>query len=89
MLKNPPANAETWDQSLGWEDPGRRAGQPTPVFLPGESRGQRSLAGCILCSCTKSDTAEATEQAQRCSALPALLSKKKKESEEMAPFLKV
>ena len=25
--------------------PGRRAWQPTPVFLPGESHGQRSLAG--------------------------------------------
>ena len=25
--------------------PWRRAWQPTPVFLPGESRGQRSLAG--------------------------------------------
>jgi len=24
---------------------GRRAWQPTPVFLPGESHGQRSLAG--------------------------------------------
>jgi len=26
--------------------PLRRAWQPTPVFLPGESHGQRSLAGC-------------------------------------------
>ena len=26
--------------------PWRRAWQPTPVFLPGESQGQRSLAGC-------------------------------------------
>ena len=25
--------------------PWRRARQPTPVFLPGESRGQRNLAG--------------------------------------------
>ena len=25
--------------------PGRTAWQPTPVFLPGESLGQRSLAG--------------------------------------------
>ena len=25
--------------------PGRRAGQPTPVFLPGESHGQESLTG--------------------------------------------
>ena len=28
---------ETWIQSLGWEDPWRRAWQLTPVFLPGES----------------------------------------------------
>ena len=26
--------------------PWRRPWQPTPVFLPGESRGQRSLVGC-------------------------------------------
>ena len=26
--------------------PWRREWQPTPVFLPGESRGQRSLVGC-------------------------------------------
>ena len=30
-------------QSLGWEDP-REEGIPTPVFLAGESHGQRSLA---------------------------------------------
>ena len=34
-----------WVRSLGWEDPQRRAWQPTPVFLPGESHGQRSLVG--------------------------------------------
>ena len=44
-VKNPPAMRETWVQSLGREDPWRRAGQPTPVFLPGESHGQRSLVG--------------------------------------------
>ena len=27
---------ETWVQSLGWEDPLRRAWQPIPVFMPGE-----------------------------------------------------
>ena len=30
---------------LGWEVPLEEAWQPTPVFLPGESHGQRSLAG--------------------------------------------
>ena len=34
-----------WVGSLGQEDPRRRAWQPAPVFLPGESCGQRSLAG--------------------------------------------
>ena len=37
MVKNPPAMWETWVQSLDWEDPWRRAWQPTPLFLPGES----------------------------------------------------
>ena len=38
---------ETWVWSLGQEDDTwRKAWQPTPVFLPGESLGQRSLAGC-------------------------------------------
>ena len=32
-------------QSLGQEDPLEEKWQPTPVFLPGESRGQRSLTG--------------------------------------------
>ena len=31
--------------SLPLVPPGRRAWQPTPVFLPGESHGQRGLAG--------------------------------------------
>ena len=34
-----------WVQSLGQEDPLERKWQPTPVFLPGESHGQRSLEG--------------------------------------------
>ena len=45
MVKNPPAMQETWIQSPACEDPWRRAWQPTPVFLPGESHGQRSLVG--------------------------------------------
>ena len=30
------------------------------MFLPGESKGRRSLVGCHLWSCTESDTTEAT-----------------------------
>ena len=40
--------------------PWRRAWQPTPVFLPGESHGQRSLAGYSLWGCKKLDVTEAT-----------------------------
>ena len=38
----------------------RRKWQPTTVFLPGESQGQRSLVGCRLWGRTESDTTEAT-----------------------------
>ena len=38
----------------------RRKWQPTPVFLPGECQGQRSLVGCRLRGRTESDTTEAT-----------------------------
>ena len=38
----------------------RRKWQPSPVFLPGESHGQRSLVGCSPWRCTESDTTEAT-----------------------------
>jgi len=47
----------------------RRKWQPTPVFLPGESRGQGSLVGCRLWGLTQSDTTEATEQQQQQHAL--------------------
>ena len=36
-----PAVKETWVGKISW----RREQQPTPVFLPGESHGQRSLVG--------------------------------------------
>ena len=38
----------------------RRKWQATPVFLPGESQGRGSLVGCLLWSCTESDTTEVT-----------------------------
>ena len=49
VVKNLPANAgDTRDvgsiPGLG-RSPGERARQPTPVSLPGESHGQRNLAG--------------------------------------------
>ena len=38
----------------------RKKWQPTPVFLPGESQGRRSLVGCRLWGCTESDMTEVT-----------------------------
>ena len=37
MVKNPPAMWETWVQVLDGKIPWRKAGQPIPVFLCGES----------------------------------------------------
>ena len=52
VVKNPPANAgDIIDMGLipvSGRFPWRRAWQPTPVFLPGESHGQRSLVGYSL-----------------------------------------
>ena len=46
VVKDLPTNAgdielHPWVRTLPW----RRARQPAPVFLPGESHGQRSLEG--------------------------------------------
>ena len=50
MVKNPPANGADRREVGGFDPwvgkmPWRRAWQLTPVFSPGESPGQRSLAG--------------------------------------------
>ena len=57
-LKRLPAMRETWVPSLGREDPWRRKWQPTPVFLPGESHGWRSLVGYSPRGRKESDTTE-------------------------------
>ena len=44
---------DPWVKKIPW----RRAWQPTSVFLPGESHGQRSLAGHSPWDCKESDTA--------------------------------
>ena len=46
MVKNLPVMQETQAQSRVGKIPWRRAWQPIPVFLPGESHGQRGLGGC-------------------------------------------
>ena len=43
MVKNLPAMQETWVRSLAQDGP--LEWLRTPVFLPGEFSGQRSLAG--------------------------------------------
>ena len=48
-VKNPPANAEdirvTGLIPRSGRFPWRRAWQPTPIFLPGDSHGQKNLVG--------------------------------------------
>ena len=59
LVKNSPAMWETWVLSLDWKDPRRKERLPTPVFWPGESHGQRSLAGYGPYSRKESDMSEA------------------------------
>ena len=49
---------ETQLRALGREDPWRREWQPTPVFLPGEFHGRRSLVGYSPWGHKESDTTE-------------------------------
>ena len=42
MVKNLLAMQETWVSSPGQEDPLEKERLPSPVFLPGESHGQRN-----------------------------------------------
>ena len=48
---------DAWVRKIPW----RRAWQATPVFLPSESHGQRSLAGYSPVGHKESDMTEATE----------------------------
>ena len=61
VVKDPPCQCRRcrfspWVGKIPW----RRAQQSTPVFLPGESHGQRSLVGYSPWGCKKWDTSEAT-----------------------------
>ena len=59
VVEYPPANAGDAGSILGsGRFPWRRAWQPTPVFLPGEFQGQRSLAGYSPWGCKESDMTE-------------------------------
>ena len=58
MVKNLPAMQETgfdpWVEKITW----RKEWLPTPAFLPGESHGQRSLAGYTPCDLKQLDMTE-------------------------------
>ena len=64
MVKNLPAMQEPqgdeglipWFGKIFWW----KKWQPTPVFLPGESHGQRSLVGCSSWGRKELDMTEAT-----------------------------
>ena len=64
VVKNPSANAgdvkrrgfKPCIRKILW----RREWQPTPVFLPGKSHGQKSLVGYSPWGHRESDTTEAT-----------------------------
>ena len=62
IVKHLPAMQGTQIQSLGQEDPLEKEWQPTPVFLPGEFHGQRSLAGYSPWSHRELDTTEQITQ---------------------------
>ena len=68
MVKNLPAVQETWVRSLGWEDPLEEGMQPTPVFLPGESHGQKGMVGYSPGGHKESDTTERLSTAQHMAA---------------------
>ena len=57
-LKHLPPKWDTWVQSLRWEDPLEKEMAPTPVFLPGETHGRRSLVGYSPRGLKESDTTE-------------------------------
>ena len=57
-VKNLPAMQETWVQSPGWEELLVKGMPPTPVFLPGESHGQKSLVSYSPWGCKESDMTE-------------------------------
>ena len=58
MVRNVPTMWETqfdrWDREIPW----RKERQPTPVLLPGEFHGQRSLVGYSTWGSKESDMTE-------------------------------
>ena len=78
---------DPWVGKIPW----RRAWHPTAVFLPGESRGQRSLAGCGPCVCKEWNTTEQQQTGLRSLVFPLKCKSSTKEessllSTGLAPF---
>ena len=68
MVKNPPANAGDVSSIPGSE----REWLPTPVFLPGECQGKRSLAGYSPWVCKRVGYNLVIKQQQTPSLIPLL-----------------
>ena len=62
VLRHKKCRFNSWVRKSPW----KRAWQPTPVFLPGESHGLRSLVGYSPWSCKELDTTEVTQHAHPC-----------------------
>ena len=69
VVKDLPASA---GDSGGGKMPWRSKWQPTPVFLPGESPGQRSLVGPTPWGCKESDTTKHKHAQSGPNPVPAL-----------------
>ena len=84
-------NAEELDSVPGWgRSPQGTEWQSTPVFLPGESYGQRSLATYCPCGCKELDTTKRlTFMAESEEELKSLLMKVKEESEKVGLKLNI
>ena len=66
---------------------GERNGNTTPVFLPGESQGQRSLAGYSPRGCKESDTmGYAQHNPHLCLTEFYFLIKKKRKKEDLKRY---
>ena len=62
IMQNRRPGFDPWVGKMPW----RREWQPTPVFLPGESHGQRSLVGHSPQGCKESDTTEVPQHTAHC-----------------------
>ena len=73
---------DSWVGKIPW----RRTRQPTPVFLPGESHEQRSLAGYSPWDGKESDTTERLSTAQPSKYVQICLSLRGRRGEDLTSF---